>query len=165
MQPQHRVPDLAVWRIPAPAMRHDEPRVLIADDLEATRTMCLALDADSTVRAVHTELDAVTLARKWRPGVVLLDLMMPLGDGWEAAEAIRAIDLDYAAARPYEPHGSGGSHACATHGIQRLFRQANGTGTHDRSDAKVFRGGGSRASALSAAVPANVRLNRSTRYA
>ncbi len=39
-------------------------------------------------------LDAVTLARKWRPGVVLLDLMMPLGDGWEAAEAIRAIDLD-----------------------------------------------------------------------
>jgi CheY-like chemotaxis protein len=46
------------------------------------------------VRAVHTGLDAVTLARKWRPGVVLLDLMMPLGDGWEAAEAIRAIDLD-----------------------------------------------------------------------
>jgi CheY-like chemotaxis protein len=92
----HRLPDQAVWQIPAPATRHDEPRVLIADDdHEATRAICLALeDADFTVRAVHTGLDAVRLARKWRPGVVLLDLMMPLGDGWEAAEAIRAIDVD-----------------------------------------------------------------------
>jgi CheY-like chemotaxis protein len=99
MQRQHRAADLSdptIWQLPAPSMRHDEPRVLIADDdLEATRAICLALeDADFTVRAVHTGLDAVTLARKWRPGVVLLDLMMPLGDGWEAAEAIRAIDLD-----------------------------------------------------------------------
>jgi DNA-binding response OmpR family regulator len=84
-----------VWQIPVPAARQDEPRVLIADDdLDATRAICLALeDAGFTVRAVHTGLDAVSLARKWRPGVVLLDLMMPLGDGWEAAEAIRAIDL------------------------------------------------------------------------
>jgi DNA-binding response OmpR family regulator len=95
MQRQDRVPSRALWRIPPRATHHDEPRVLIADDdLEATRAICLALeDADFTVRAVHTGLDAVSLARKWRPGVVLLDLMMPLGDGWEAAEAIRAIDL------------------------------------------------------------------------
>jgi CheY-like chemotaxis protein len=96
MQRQHRVPDMPVWHFPAPSMQHSDQRVLIADDdLDATRAICLALeDADFSVRAVHTGLDAVTLARKWRPGVVLLDLMMPLGDGWEAAEAIRAIDLD-----------------------------------------------------------------------
>jgi len=90
-----RVPDEAVWQIPARATHHDEPRVLIADDdLNATRAICLAFeDADFSVRAVHTGLDAVSLARKWRPGVVLLDLMMPLGDGWEAAEAIRALDM------------------------------------------------------------------------
>jgi DNA-binding response OmpR family regulator len=90
-----RVPPQALWQIPVRATRPDEPRVLIADDdLEATRAICLALeDAGFAVRAVHTGLDAVTLARKWRPGVVLLDLMMPLGDGWEAAEAIRAIDF------------------------------------------------------------------------
>ena len=95
MQRQDRVPSRALWRIPPRATHHEEPRVLIADDdLEATRAICLALeDADFTVRAVHTGLNAVSLARKWRPGVVLLDLMMPLGDGWEAAEAIRAIDL------------------------------------------------------------------------
>ncbi|WP_244817849.1 response regulator [Caballeronia sp. Lep1P3] len=89
-----RVPEEAVWHIPECAVHHDEPRVLIADDdLEATRAISLAFeDADFTVRAVHTGLDAVTLARKWQPGVVLLDLMMPLGDGWEAAEAIRALD-------------------------------------------------------------------------
>jgi CheY-like chemotaxis protein len=88
--------DPSVWRIPSRAQRYEEPRVLIADDdIDATRAICLALeDADFTVRAVHTGLDAVTHARKWRPGVVLLDLRMPLGDGWEAAEAIRAIDLD-----------------------------------------------------------------------
>jgi CheY-like chemotaxis protein len=92
----HRIPEQAVWDIPARAERRDEPRVLIADDdMEATRAMSLALeDSDFSVRTVHTGLDAVALARKWRPGVVLLDLTMPLGDGWEAAEAIRAIDLD-----------------------------------------------------------------------
>lgn len=95
MQRYDPVPSQALWQIPSPATRHHEPRVLIADDdIDATRAICLALeDADFTVRAVHTGLDAVSLARKWRPGVVLLDLMMPLGDGWEAAEAIRAIDL------------------------------------------------------------------------
>ncbi|SAK52400.1 PAS/PAC sensor hybrid histidine kinase [Caballeronia fortuita] len=95
MQRHDRVPSQALWQIPSRAMCHDEPRVLIADDdLDATRAICLALeDAEFSVRAVHTGLDAVSLARKWRPGVVLLDLMMPLGDGWEAAEAIRAIDL------------------------------------------------------------------------
>ncbi len=96
MQSHDTILDQPIWQIPVPAMRKEEPRVLIADDdVEATRAICLAFeDADFTVRAVHTGLDAVTLARKWRPGVVLLDLMMPLGDGWEAAEAIRAIDLD-----------------------------------------------------------------------
>jgi DNA-binding response OmpR family regulator len=96
MQGHRRVPSQSIWQMPARSARADEPRVLIADDdLEAARAICLALeDADFTVRTVHTGLDAVTLARKWRPGAVLLDLMMPLGDGWEAAEAIRAIDLD-----------------------------------------------------------------------
>jgi len=95
MQRHERVSTRALWQIPPRATCCDEPRVLIADDdMDATRAICLALeDADFTVRAVHTGLDAVSLARKWRPGVVLLDLMMPLGDGWEAAEAIRAIDL------------------------------------------------------------------------
>ncbi|SAK50200.1 PAS/PAC sensor hybrid histidine kinase [Caballeronia temeraria] len=95
MQRHDRVSSQALWQIPPRTMCHDEPRVLIADDdLDATRAICLALeDAEFTVRAVHTGLDAVSLARKWRPGVVLLDLMMPLGDGWEAAEAIRAIDI------------------------------------------------------------------------
>jgi CheY-like chemotaxis protein len=87
---------LAVWNMPQRVTRANEPRVLIADDdPEATRAIGLALeDAAFSVRTVHTGLDAVTLARKWRPGVVLLDLVMPLGDGWEAAEAIRAIDLE-----------------------------------------------------------------------
>lgn len=95
MQRLEHVPSQVLWQIPVRAARQEEPRVLIADDdIDATRAICLALeDAGFTVRAAHTGLDAVTLVRKWHPGVVLLDLMMPLGDGWEVAEAIRAIDL------------------------------------------------------------------------
>ena len=54
MQRHDRVPSQALWQIPPCATRHDEPRVLIADDdLEATRAICLALeDAEFTVRAV-----------------------------------------------------------------------------------------------------------------
>lgn len=95
MQRPVPVPHQSLWQMPLRATAPDEPRVLIADDdPDATRAIALALeDADFAVRAVHTGLDAVSLARKWRPGVVLLDLSMPLGDGWEAAEAIRAIDI------------------------------------------------------------------------
>src|SRR5690348_7423099 len=95
MQRFEHLPSQALWQIPVRAACEDEPRVLIADDdIDATRAICLALeDAEFSVRAVYTGLDAVTVVRKWRPGVVLLDLMMPLGDGWEVAEAIRAIDL------------------------------------------------------------------------
>ncbi|WP_250494361.1 response regulator [Caballeronia sp. GAWG1-1] len=94
MQRLDRLTDEAVWQMPERSADSGEPRVLIADDdMNATRAICLALeDADLTVRAAHTGLDAVTAVRKWRPGVVLLDLMMPLGDGWEVAEVIRAAD-------------------------------------------------------------------------
>ncbi|SAL12361.1 response regulator [Caballeronia telluris] len=94
MEPYERTPRETIWRIPQAASPIEEKRVLIADDdLSATRATMLALeDAGFVVRAAHTGLDAVGVARKWRPATVLLDLTMPLGDGWEAAEVIRASD-------------------------------------------------------------------------
>ena len=94
MEPYQRTPRETIWRIRQVASPTDERRVLIADDdISATRATVLALeDAGFVVRAAHTGLDAVGVARKWRPATVLLDLTMPLGDGWEAAEVIRAAD-------------------------------------------------------------------------
>ena len=94
MHTQALVPAHSLWQIPVFSAAHDERRVLVADDdLAATNALCLALDDEGFVaRAVHTGLDVVTMVRKWSPGAVLLDLAMPLGDGWEAIDAIRGMD-------------------------------------------------------------------------
>jgi CheY-like chemotaxis protein len=92
MEPNERTPRETIWRIPPMPTPVEERRVLIADDdIDATRATVLLLeDAGFVVRTAHTGLDAVGVARKWRPFTLLLDLTMPLGDGWEAAEVIRA---------------------------------------------------------------------------
>jgi DNA-binding NarL/FixJ family response regulator len=36
----------------------------------------------------------VAIARGRKPGAVILDLSMPLGNGWEAAQAIRSFDRE-----------------------------------------------------------------------
>jgi DNA-binding NarL/FixJ family response regulator len=66
-------------------------RVLIAEALEAI----LATDARVTVvgHAVDGR-EAVELARELRPDVVLMDVSMPLLDGFEAVRAIRADRAD-----------------------------------------------------------------------
>jgi DNA-binding NarL/FixJ family response regulator len=69
-------------------------RVLLADDQEMVRTgFRLILSAEDGVRVVGeagTGADAVALARKLRPDVVLMDIRMPQLDGLEATRALVA---------------------------------------------------------------------------
>lgn len=65
--------------------------ILIADD---NQDHCAVLgrlleDAGHTVHVACDGLEAVVLAKKYRPDVVLMDLAMPRLSGYDAARAIR----------------------------------------------------------------------------
>ena len=59
-------------------------RILVVDDdPELRRVLTLALaDEGYEVRAVPDAQEALELLQAWCPRVILLDLMMPGGDGW-----------------------------------------------------------------------------------
>ena len=69
-------------------------RVLVADDDPAIRLICatwLSLDGYEVIEAVNGQ-DALELALTEAPDVVLLDLSMPVLDGFAVAAALRADD-------------------------------------------------------------------------
>ena len=59
-------------------------RVLVVDDHEDIRkTLTVALDDEGyDVRAAANGQEALTVLDEWTPNVILLDLMMPVMDGW-----------------------------------------------------------------------------------
>jgi signal transduction histidine kinase len=67
-------------------------RILIADDnSDALDSLALLLECDGhEVRKATNGAEAYELAAKWHPQLVLLDLGMPVIDGYEAARRMRA---------------------------------------------------------------------------
>jgi signal transduction histidine kinase len=67
-------------------------RILIADDNnDALESLALLLECDGhEVHKAANGAEAYELAAKWRPELVLLDLGMPIVDGYEAARRMRA---------------------------------------------------------------------------
>ena len=65
--------------------------VLIAGDDEPIRTAYLiAMHAKGyTVLEAENGTEGVRLAQEYRPDLILLDLMMPVLDGWSAAKALQ----------------------------------------------------------------------------
>jgi DNA-binding response OmpR family regulator len=66
-------------------------KILIVDDEDITRAMLRAtLQAlTSEIREAANGVDALRLAREWRPDVVILDVMMPGTDGYEICYLIK----------------------------------------------------------------------------
>jgi CheY-like chemotaxis protein len=67
------------------------PRVLVVDDEEPIRsTLTEALELEGyAVRSASNGLEAFELMRRFRPGAIVLDLMMPVMSGWEFLERCR----------------------------------------------------------------------------
>jgi PAS domain S-box-containing protein len=74
------------------SLGHAEIRVLIADDKETNRKLLshlLGMVGFVTREATDGE-EALRLVSEWRPHVVLMDMAMPVIDGYEATRAIKA---------------------------------------------------------------------------
>ena len=65
--------------------------VLVVDDQEAIRdTLQTALDDEGfTVECAANGQEALDILQRWQPCVILLDLMMPVMDGWAFRQAQR----------------------------------------------------------------------------
>lgn len=66
-------------------------QVLVVDDQEAIRdTLQVALDDEGfTVECASNGREALDILERWTPCVILLDLMMPVMDGWAFCEEQR----------------------------------------------------------------------------
>jgi CheY-like chemotaxis protein len=69
--------------------------VLVVDDQEDAREMLTEYLAFSgfTVHSAQDGFEAIELAVRVRPRVILMDLMMPRLDGWETARRLKQNDL------------------------------------------------------------------------
>lgn len=70
-----------------------EPRILIVDDESAIRLVCrVNLDSAGfeTIEAEDGET-ALAMARSEQPDLILLDVMLPVLDGWEVAAKLREM--------------------------------------------------------------------------
>ena len=71
-------------------------RVLVVDDHELTRfSLKLALSGQENIELVglaSNGQEAIELVERYHPDVIILDLQMPVLDGWSASTQIKNID-------------------------------------------------------------------------
>jgi len=77
--------------MPSPSSEEQPPLVLVVDDYEDARTLCseyLQFRGFRVATAVDGQ-DAVDRALELHPDLILMDLSMPVLDGWEATRRIK----------------------------------------------------------------------------
>ena len=79
-----------------PASDPSGMRVLVVDDnVDSAAMLAIALrEKGYAVRSAYTGPEGLTLARQWRPDVVLLDIGLPGLSGYEVARRLRTRSLD-----------------------------------------------------------------------
>ena len=68
-------------------------KILVVEDVDSSRDLVVQLLEDDyeVLEAVNGE-EAVARAEKERPDLILMDLSLPVMDGWEATREIKAKD-------------------------------------------------------------------------
>ena len=68
-------------------------KILVVEDVDVNRDLVVQLleDEYEVIEAVNGE-EAVALAGKEHPDLILMDLSLPVMDGWEATRQIKAQD-------------------------------------------------------------------------
>src|SRR5438045_6834404 len=72
-----------------------KPSILVVDDAEDGREMLVEYLAFRGFHVVEAQngTEAIEVARRVRPHVILMDLSMPVVDGWEATRQLKADPL------------------------------------------------------------------------
>jgi PAS domain S-box-containing protein len=76
---------------PGPALTHSAQRILIVDDNEDARSLLsdLLVATGHEVRTAGDGIDALELIKEFTPDVAILDIGLPVMDGYELAERLR----------------------------------------------------------------------------
>ncbi len=76
------------------AILDTRPKVLcVEDDYDQRRLLFFLLQRDGlNVRTAADGREGVSIALEWSPDLILMDLMMPVMDGFEATQALRSYD-------------------------------------------------------------------------
>ena len=71
-----------------------QKRVLVVDDDASIRELLSAALEDDGYEVLPAKngQDALAVCERWRPDVIVLDLMMPVMDGWTFAKRLRERD-------------------------------------------------------------------------
>jgi len=70
---------------------HPQTVLLVDDNIEAARALTLLLEQSGfAVVTAHDGGEALARAEETRPGIALLDLALPVVDGYRVAETLRA---------------------------------------------------------------------------
>ena len=69
-------------------------KVLVVDDIEDNRELIMKIFEDTNIEIITAAngLEAIKIYKVEKPNLVLMDIRMPVMDGYEAAEAIKNID-------------------------------------------------------------------------
>jgi len=76
-------------------MRMDDRVLVVEDDASIADVLVTALQEEGySVRGAADGRTALATVKDWQPGVVLLDLMLPVLDGWALVDELRREPLD-----------------------------------------------------------------------